>query len=109
MPPLASCQRAFTWFCVIYPDVDSLDYRQKLARKVFRLTFAVVFLSAMLLSIISSVKIVSIDLEQSLFAFFQFGVVSISFCGFIALFVSGPKVANIFEQLTAIYDKCKNR
>lgn len=108
MRPLESCQRAFTWFCIVYTDDESLSYWQNNERKMFRLIFAALLIGAMVLVVTSSVELVSTDLEQSFFGFFQLGIASMFLNAFIAMFTSGQKVATIFGRLAKIHEKCKN-
>lgn len=107
MKPLARCQLAFNWFCVVYTTDKSLSNSQMKANKIFRWIYAVILVSEMVLVVISSIKLVSNDLEEALFAFFQIGISAMILNGFITMVSSGFKVALIFEDLTQIHDKCK--
>lgn len=107
MKPLAICQLAFNWFCVVYTTDKSLSSSQKKANQIFRWIYAVILVSEMIFVVISSVQLVSNDLEEALFAFFQMGISAMILNGFITMVSSGFKVAQIFEDLTQIYDKCE--
>lgn len=107
MLPLPTCQRAFPWFCIIYTDNESLSSWQKRGRKVFRLVFAVTLVMNITLLITSSLKLVSNDLEESVYAICQLFVVLVTFNAFITMLLTGSKVSNILEKLTRIYEKCK--
>lgn len=107
--PLETLPEVFTWLCITYTDDKSVSYWQKMARITVRSTFVFGLIGAMTLVTISSLKLISTNLEESLYGFFQLGVVAITLVGFISMITAGSRLANIFDTLISIHDTCKIR
>lgn len=104
MKPLALSQRVLTWFCVC-PDETSIKW-QKFAYVAFTATSVTSLIFCYIPSIVAVFEFLSIDLESSFYALFQVSALSASLYNVIFVYFSRQRVNAIFENLTAIYNKC---
>lgn len=107
MKPLAIAQQILMWLCVLpfHSDTSSRV-------KVFSITFTIVAVvsqvCAFAATVAFSLKFMSIDLEQSLFAN-SLGVTFLSMIYIVVvLLFLRSKIPGIFEELSQIYTESKN-
>lgn len=102
MDPFPTTQRMLTWY-YLYQDRSS-TWCQKLtyiAFSLFNITFVAAHVAA---SVVFATKFVSVDLERSLYAIYQFFCWSPLIYMFIAAFQSRREITALIGELSLIYD-----
>lgn len=107
MKPLVTDQQVLTWLCVL-PAQDNTDKWKRWAYIALVVTLIVADLSVISSSLIYSVTFRSTDLQKSLIGLQQ-AIAAVPTANMIVVaFFLRHKIPPIFDNLTKIYEKCKN-
>lgn len=108
MKPLETMQRLLIWFCVFPAEEGTSELR-----KLIYIAFSVIGLISSIIGVVSSavytIEFLSIDLENSLYAVFQFAAASGTFYTAIVAFIYRRRVHGIFTALEKLYRKCEKK
>lgn len=107
--PMAINKRVLIWLCM-YPVDNPTNTRTKLFYVIFSFFIFASILSGFLSALTFFLKFVTINLEESLYAFFQ---VVACFSGIymmiITILLLRSKMGEIFDEFFKIYDKCAGK
>lgn len=106
MKPLVTAQKLLTWLCILPPG-QSTSGRKKKTFIAFTFTIVGFLILLFIPGVIFIQKFALIDFEKSLFAFCVCLVCSCTIYAASVTYFLRPKIFNIFEKLTKIYDACK--
>lgn len=107
MKPLQTAQRGLAWIGIEFPDGGSAGGQQKLAKKLVSSSFAMVFIGICSLHVITFVNLDLIDAEEFFFVLLQLVMAAYGLTAFITIYFCGSHIPTACENLTKIYEKCK--
>lgn len=106
MKPLVTNYLVFKWLCICPPEEPN-DWRKKLAYFLSMLIISFINITFVISSAFFIRKVLSVDLEDTLFAFAQFA----SFSGITYLIIAAValrhSITGLFGSLSRIYDESR--
>lgn len=105
--PLEMSRRLLTWL-YLYPSTETSGNQKSVTCFAFTIAVYVATMSFLVSSMAFFMKFVSTDLEESLYALFQIGGFSNTAYVITFAYFSHRRIAAIVDELTAIYNTCKN-
>lgn len=108
--PLETGRKMFSWFCTDAID-DPLTKHQMLARQIFRLFYAVICTVLIVIFnafLFQNYKSMMTDNNELFFGLFQLNSTLEALACVFAIFISGRKLASLFQNIDNIYNACKN-
>lgn len=107
MEPLVTIRQMLIWLCVFQAEEGTSKRRKHLyfATSLFVVT---ILLSIFATSVFTLLKLMSVDLEQSLYALMQTIAVFSTLNMMFNTFILRQKLKIIFEKLSEIYSERKN-
>lgn len=104
--PLAKIQRALTWLSVCSAD-ESASLKEKRLYMVVTFFVMASIMSILVSSSVFFIKMLSIDLEQSLYALFQMTGLIAALNIIIATLIFRHEITNAFKNISNIFEICK--
>lgn len=107
MKPLERSRQVLVWMGVQFVDDDPVSLRQKLARKLSTVAFAIVFVAISTLHVTTFLKLRLSNPEEFFFVLLQFAMMGHCCSGFITIYAYGSHISTVLQSLTQIYENCK--
>lgn len=109
MKPLEKSRQSLKWMGIHFAeDEDGIVIGQrKFAQKTFSNAFAITFIVIAIVHVISIIKLQFTNPERFFFVLQQFMITVHASTAFITIYFFGPRISTVFENLSEIYEKCK--
>lgn len=108
MKPLTVHRQMLTWLSICPPEANA-TLMKKYLYIIFTVLDIIIVFGVTSASLVYFVKMVLIDLQESLYALLQivvyFGIIYVIF---VAILLR-HKISGIFDKLSLIYETCKNK
>lgn len=109
MKPLETGRRALTWMGIQFADDDPDGGQQKFAKRVFSVTFRIIFIGISSQHVITFLTLQPVDAEEFFFILLQFVMAVYGITSFITIYSCDSLIPIVFQSLTEIYKKCEQQ